>query len=394
MTFMEDTTLYFQSITPNHYTSQEQANLADTKADREYVDGQIVNLNVALIENTAKDQLHRQEVDGKIDALLQADKGLVSALYTQSITDKQKEIARNNIGAVSTTEIDNLTQEYEELNTTLTEAKISIGRLGLTTYWQLIDEATDFNTLLKQGNYFLQVSQNPNAPTTSWYYLEVDNPRPDRITQRAWSDTNINLIYTRVFNGTVWSRWEKLINQNELNTRFNSTNVGGRNLLLDSRKSLTPEGTITFQVSGNIDYSLIRQLTLACDIYYKNAKKATRTGATLFRAGMEMRVNYTDNSTPTWVNNFQIVTDTPTNYNLRKLARFTVPNGKTIKSIDSVKIQIHSITADEILVKNPKLELYHIMTDWSPAPEDYDSLVLKVAELENRISSTSGSIGD
>lgn len=267
--------------------------------------------------------------------------------------------------------------------------------------WQLITTATDLNTLTETGQYFLQASSNPNAPNTSHQYVTVAKGNDSRIVQTVRADNNVGLLYERArINGT-WSAWVKIINQNDLNSRFNATNVGGRNLILGSNVSRTTHGMTNLQISSNVDYSLVRQLTIACDIYYKNAVRSTKEGSQRWRAGVEVRINYTDGSTPAYFGSFQVVTTSPTNYNARRLARFTVPNGKTIESISNAFIQIWDIDADEIMVKNPKLELYHIMTDWTPAPEDtqneLETLRVEVAELKRRLTSNGnggGSFGD
>lgn len=265
-------------------------------------------------------------------------------------------------------------------------------KLKVRTDWQVITTATDLNTLTETGQYFLQVSSNPNAPNTRHHYVKVDKGRGSRIVQTARADDNVGLLYERTrINGT-WSAWVKIINQNDLNSRMNATNVGGRNLILNSNVSRTEHGTTKLAISSNIDYSLVRQLTIAVDIYYKNAVRSTKAGNKWWRAGVEVRLHYTD-GTNQYFSSFQAVTATPTSYNARRLVRFSVPTGKVLRAIDSAIIQIWYIDADEIVVKNPKLELYHIMTDWTPAPEDHqsqiDELARQVAELRSKIGSNS-----
>lgn len=261
-------------------------------------------------------------------------------------------------------------------------------KLNARTNWQIITTATDLNTLTETGQYFLQASSNPNAPNTNHQYVTVAKGNDSRIVQTVRADNNVGLLYERSrINGT-WSAWGKIINQNDLNSRFNATNVGGRNLILGSNVSLNQHGSINLNISPNVDYSLVRQLTIACDIYYKNAIRSTKAGNKWWRAGVEVRIHFTD-GTSQYLSSFQVVTTSPTSYNLRKLNRFTVPTGKVVKSIDSAKLEIYDIDADEIVVKNPKLELYHIMTDWTPAPEDtqaeIDTLKAELDGLKARV---------
>lgn len=269
-------------------------------------------------------------------------------------------------------------------------------KLNARTNWQTIVTATDLNTLTETGQYFLQAGSNPNAPNTSHQYVTVAKGNDSRIVQTARTDNNVGLLYERSRINDTWSAWVKIINQNDLNSRFNATNVGGRNLILQSNVSLNQHGSIPLSLSLNIDYGLVQQLTLACDIYYKNAKRSTKVGNKWWRAGVEVRIHFTD-GTSQYLSNFQVVTTSPTNYNLRKLVRFSTPKGKIVRLIDDIKIQIWDIDADEVVIKNPKLELYHVMTDWSPAPEDsqsqIDDLKARLVALEGRFRATNSDGG-
>lgn len=157
--------------------------------------------------------------------------------------------------------------------------------------------------------------------------------------------------------------------QNSLNSRFSNLVVGGRNLILGSQVSRDTHGSTLLKVSPSIDYALLSQLTLSVDIRYQNARRAVGSDVKWFRVGAEIRLRYTDGSFQ-YVGNFQMLSDTPSSYNGRRVVKFTVPSGKVVREIDVVQIQIWDVVADEIVVKNPKLELFHVATDWSPAPED------------------------
>lgn len=360
------------------FTSYQNLNL---KQGQDYVisfdvDTDLANLNYNyILENNGNIRL--QSINIK--------QGRVVIKYTP---DRNLNDIRLLIGGYPGTknnylDVQNIKVETGSIPTDWTPALEDIGG------WQLITSVTDLNILTETGNYFLQAGSNPNAPNTSYQYVTVAKANDSRIVQTARADNNVGLLYERSrINGT-WSAWVKIINQNDLNSRFNATNVGGRNLILGSNVSLNQHGTTALTLSSNIDFSLVQQLTLACDIYYKNAKRSTKSDNKWWRAGVEIRIHFTD-GTSQYLSNFQVVTTSPTSYNQRRLVRYSVPRGKTIKGISGAAIQIWDIDADEIVVKNPKLELYHIMTDWSPAPEDHQS---QIDDLKARLMALEGKFG-
>ncbi|AUI65634.1 MULTISPECIES: phage tail protein [Glaesserella] len=166
-----------------------------------------------------------------------------------------------------------------------------------------------------------------------------------------------------------------------LNAKIDGMSVGGRNLLLNSNQSLMAQGTINFKLSRHLDYAKIRDLVLSCDVAYTNAIRATTSGAKWFRIGAEIRVHYID-GTNQYLSVWRFATVAPTSFDGRIFAKFTMPADKIVRAIDSVKIQIFDIVAEAMIVKNPKLELGTIATDWSPAPEDVEQSISSVsAEL-------------
>lgn len=367
------------SLTGSVATTQQSADNANEKADT-------ANTKADNAQNTANNALSRANMTNKAivaeqQARADGDTALderISAIDTAyKLADSQTAEKLGQIEQSINDKDQAMSQKVENLTNTLNNR----------TTWQIITTATDLNTLTETGKYFIQVGGNPNAPNTSHQYVNVEKANDGRIVQIARTDNNIGLLYERSrINGT-WSAWGKIINQNDLNSRMNATNVGGRNLLLNSNVSLNKHGTINLDISPNIDFSLVQQLALACDIYYKNAVRSTKAGNKWWRAGVEIRIHFTD-GTSQHFNSFQTVTTSPTNYNARRLMRFSTPKGKIIKTIDSAIIQIWDIDADEILVKNPKLELYHIMTDWTPATEDLQSVIndltKRIELLENK----------
>ncbi|OOS24222.1 TipJ family phage tail tip protein [Moraxella pluranimalium] len=157
--------------------------------------------------------------------------------------------------------------------------------------------------------------------------------------------------------------------QSQLNARLDNLKIGGRNLILGSQVSRTAHGTTALNVSQNIDFGNVTHLVLSCDVRFANAQRATTQGAKWFRIGAEIRCVWTD-GTSNWYGAWQSNVANGTSFDGRVEYKIATPTGKTLRAIDGVKIQIWDIAGENMLVKNPKLELGTIATDWTPAPED------------------------
>lgn len=157
--------------------------------------------------------------------------------------------------------------------------------------------------------------------------------------------------------------------QSQMNARFDNLKIGGRNLILGSQVSRTTHGTTNLAISQNIDFGTVTHLVLSCDVRFANAVRATTQGAKWFRIGAEIRLVWTD-GTSNWYGAWRSNVTNGTSFDGRVEHKIATPTGKTLRAINSVKIQIWDITGENMLVKNPKLELGTIATDWTPAPED------------------------
>lgn len=290
----------------------------------------------------------------------------------------------------------------DNLSETIAEIGQDIKAIGVKGEWQTISTATDLNTLTQTGKYFIRATNNLNSPNATWqYYVVVERINETRITQTIWQETNASLIYRRLWVDNKWTGWEHDITNAQFYSKLNGTWLGSRNYLLNSQQTRTAHGTTTFAISPNVDLSLVRHLTLSVDVDCVNVRRTTQSGAKWFRIGAEVRIIYTDNSAPVYFSVWHNPPTTGTNSRFGRINnRFTVPTGKTIKAIDACAIQIWDITGDKMVVKNPKLELGHIMTDWSPAPEDHqsqiDALRAEFEELKRQFEAGvgGGSFGD
>jgi hypothetical protein len=94
-----------------------------------------------------------------------------------------------------------------------------IEQLSVLNYYNNVTEATDVNTLVDIRRWYLQASNNPNAPETNPGFLNVDNDYNDSVCKQLWVSETTGAIYNRfgqiVENSdpatvSSWSEWYKL----------------------------------------------------------------------------------------------------------------------------------------------------------------------------------------
>lgn len=99
------------------------------------------------------------------------------------------------------------------------DALTKIEQLSVLNYYNNLTEATDVNTLVDVHCWYLQASNNPNAPETNSGFLNVDNDYNDSVCKQLWVSETTGAIYNRFGQiaensapATVssWSEWYKL----------------------------------------------------------------------------------------------------------------------------------------------------------------------------------------
>lgn len=99
------------------------------------------------------------------------------------------------------------------------DALTKIEQLSVLNYYNNLTEATDVNTLVDIYRWYLQASNNPNAPETNPGFLNVDNDYNDSVCKQLWVSETTGAIYNRfgqiVENSdpatvSSWSEWYKL----------------------------------------------------------------------------------------------------------------------------------------------------------------------------------------
>lgn len=98
-------------------------------------------------------------------------------------------------------------------------ALTKIEQLSILNHYNNLTEATDVNTLVDVHRWYLQASNNPNAPETNPGFLNVDNDYNDSVCKQLWVSETTGAIYNRfgkiVENSdpatvSSWSEWYKL----------------------------------------------------------------------------------------------------------------------------------------------------------------------------------------
>lgn len=99
------------------------------------------------------------------------------------------------------------------------DALKKIEQVSVLNYYNNLTEATDVNTLVDIHRWYLQASNNPNAPETNPGFLNVDNDNNDSVCKQLWVSETTGAIYNRfgqiVENSdpatvSSWSEWYKL----------------------------------------------------------------------------------------------------------------------------------------------------------------------------------------
>lgn len=113
----------------------------------------------------------------------------------------------------------NATNDATNALTKVEDALTKIEQLSVLNYYNNLTEATDVNTLVDVHLWYLQASNNPNAPETNPGFLNVDNDYNDSVCKQLWVSETTGAIYNRFGqivensdHATVssWSEWYKL----------------------------------------------------------------------------------------------------------------------------------------------------------------------------------------
>ena len=140
-----------------------------------------------------------------------AQKAADAAQKTADAAQKTADAAQKAADAAANNATNALTKAEDALT--------KIEQLSVLNYYNNLTEATDVNTLVDIHRWYLQASNNPNAPETNPGFLNVDNDYNDSVCKQLWVSETTGAIYNRfgqiVENSdpatvSSWSEWYKL----------------------------------------------------------------------------------------------------------------------------------------------------------------------------------------
>ncbi|QOY98401.1 phage tail protein [Leuconostoc citreum] len=154
--------------------------------------------------------------------------------------------------------------------------------------WQQVS-FDDMNYMNVTGNFLVTSGAGANSPFTPWFYIKVDAPRADRITQTIWKDLDSTQMFRRTFDGTNWSAWSQVVSSSTLLNIFHdswslgtSTNDGITKQMVTGIMG-QPDGTLILKGNSLI---LDGDTTVTGDFYakggnFKNLNASNMTVGTL-----------------------------------------------------------------------------------------------------------------
>lgn len=289
-------------------------------------------------------------------------------------------------------------QQISGLTTRLANTESGISRVEKAVSDNQSSTATQLNQLSAnltkaQTDLNAKITQEQSARA------DADKANADRITsvtsRVASAESSISSIQsTKASKTEVASLAQQSLQsvwQADAQTKVDALKIGGRNLILNSKQTLTvPAGGASNQENqqirmgvANIDWTTVKQLTLSVDV--KHADDLVRAGTRWWRIGLELDVSHTDGaiSYPKAI----ITAPVATAFNGRIAYVWNIP--KEIRTVRYAVILVQNINSShEIVIANPKLELGNVATDWTPAPEDADSAINAVSSKVDSVQQT------
>lgn len=181
--------------------------LAAAQTAKQTADTALNTANNALSVGTAAATAAAAAQNRADEAYDLADAAQKAADAAQNTADAAQEVANN------------AANDATNALTKAEDALTKIEQLSVLNYYNNLTEATDVNTLVDVHHWYLQASNNPNAPETNSGFLNVDNDYNDSVCKQLWVSETTGAIYNRfgqiVENSdpatvSSWSEWYKL----------------------------------------------------------------------------------------------------------------------------------------------------------------------------------------
>lgn len=155
------------------------------------------------------------------------------------------------------------------------DALTKIEQSSVLNYYNNLTEATDVNTLVDIHRWYLQASNNPNAPETNPGFLNVDNDHNDSVCKQLWVSETTGAIYNRfgqiVENSdpatvSSWSEWYKLATK---------ADIDGTTTTLTERIDTVANNLATHEADFNNPHKVTAEQLGLTTVYRYNGSVAT-----------------------------------------------------------------------------------------------------------------------
>lgn len=314
----------------------------------------------------------QNDIDTKVSTAKAEIKVTTDAIY-QNISNLTTTVNTKADGSIVTS----LNNKVSSLETSLNGIKGEVSSLETTT--------TTINNKVNQAQSDANINKNnilnlTTEVTTVKSNVAILDINLKGITQRVSStETNITTV-TATAN-------DALSKANTATTKIDSLEIGGRNLLKDSKDSLSAT-SVSLKLVGSltVDKSSLsgKTITISLDFDFEGLTSANGQSN---RIGYEMGITFEDGSS-FYISCWNYVSSS-TKFKGRKSNTQIIPN-KPIKNINYSGLYIQC-NATRAYIGNPKLEFGNKNTDYTQAPEDFEYEITitnnKVASLETNLNS-------
>lgn len=327
-------------------TDTHKQSITALEVSKNQLSASISQINTAIVENNEAiaQQLNEVKVQvgksilAKISEVRQTIANSNQAQATR-IADLESQLG-NAKGKISTLEQVDTTLQGT-LSTKIDQVKSELNQSQLTAISKVNQEIQTKSNLLETATHKINVLESNYNNTLS------------KITQ---------------LERTISNSKEALAQQvNVLQTGLGNISIGGRNLILDSDRTLTVSANEASRTNelyslsfDPIEYfwTSLHVLTLSFDV--------DSDGFTLNNnsfVGLELKVTFLDNSVG-------FISATLTEYFKGRFYK-TITPAKTFKAVNHIKLIVKNIQTNQpIKLSKPKLELGNVATAWTPAYED------------------------
>ena len=200
-----------------------------------------------LVNEFADQQGHLNRVEQTAQGTQQTvanQQGQINNIKTDAAGMHQTIIGQGN-------QIANINVTLNGLNTKYEGVSGDLDKLKDSNQWKTVNGAFDANQYTQTARIFYQDTQAKNTPDPGWFYLLVEAPRNDRVTQTLIKDTYDN-SWSRFYTGK-WSVWTKGATQLDIDSLSNQINTNSTQITQNKQAiALKADQTTVDNLSGEV----------------------------------------------------------------------------------------------------------------------------------------------